>query len=388
MPTVTFPGRPLASYPVLSFFYKILYSGTILARLPIWAISFSLFRRTRPLPTWSFKQSIMLRLVTEMITMSSRTETPVPLHLEPGEEGDQWEELGPFPRDMYRGPLESASVEPATIGGTWYPRRPADAASAGPVVLHIHGGAFVIGDGRGQASGPMFDLFLKHGGVGTVFAPQYRLSSRPTSAPFPAALQDALTSYLHLVRTLGVPARDVTLSGDSAGGNLVVALLRYLAEHGAALGLSPPRCAVALSPWAAPARSLWPAVTVTSNPNYGSDYLGTALCRWGARAYIRDAPPDHPYICALGHPFATPVPLLVTFGGAEILAVDGAEWAREMERVEGNELEVYIEPGAPHDTVLVGHLLGFEESSAAVARKMGAFIREHAEEDVEEDAED
>lgn len=50
MPTVTFPRRPLVSYPVLSVFYKIFYSATIIARLPIWFVSFSLFRRTRPHP--------------------------------------------------------------------------------------------------------------------------------------------------------------------------------------------------------------------------------------------------------------------------------------------------------------------------------------------------
>ncbi|KAI0190946.1 alpha/beta hydrolase fold-3 domain-containing protein [Xylaria flabelliformis] len=375
MPTVTFPGRPLVSYPVLSLFYKVFCYGTILARLPLWILKFS-FRRGRPLPTWSFRQSLANRVFGEFINVMSHVEMPIPLSLEPGKEKDRWEKLEPFPKDLYRGPLESKSVEPAIIGGTWYPQKPADPAEAGPIVLHIHGGAFVVGDGRTQMMGTSFDLFFKHGKVGPIFAPQYRLSSRPTPAPFPAALQDSLTSYLYLVRTLGIPGSDITISGDSAGGNLVIALLRYLVEY-PELGIPQPRCAVILNPWVAPVKYLWPEIVITSNPNYNSDYLGAALCRWGAKTYIGDAPPEHPYIVPLGHPFKTPVPMLVTFGEAEILAIDGVEWIREMERVKGNELETYIEPDAPHDTMLVGHILGFQESSAKVAQKYGEFVRKH-----------
>ncbi|KAI1425783.1 alpha/beta hydrolase fold-3 domain-containing protein [Xylaria sp. FL1777] len=378
MPTVTIPGRPLASYPVLSVLYKLLYSCTIVARLPVWILAFSLFPGARPLPTMNFKQSLMLRIFTEYVFLTSRTETPVPLSLEPGKEKDRWEKIEPFPKDMYRGPLESESVEPSIIGGTWYPEKPADPANVGPVVLHIHGGGFVIMDGRSAATAPMADLFRKHGKVSHIFAPQYRLASRPTSAPFPAALQDTLTSYLYLVRTLGIPASNITVSGDSAGGNLAIALLRYLVEYGEKLNIPQPSCAALFSPWVAPIKSLWPEFVITSNPNYHTDYLGLELCRWGAKTYIGGASPEHPYILPLGHPFKTPVPMLVAFGGAEIFVVDGSEWVREMERVQGNQLETYIEKDAPHDTILIGHIIGFEESSAGVARKLGEFIRQHA----------
>ncbi|KAI0409973.1 alpha/beta hydrolase fold-3 domain-containing protein [Xylaria palmicola] len=378
MPTAKFPGRPLLSYPVISHFYKVFYAGTILIRLPIWIAGSALFKGARPLPTWTIKQAVMVRLFNKILNILSRTETPVPLPLEPGKEKDRWVTFEPFPEDVYRGPLASESVKPAVIGGTWYPQKPADAAAAGTVLLHLHGGGFVIGDGRTGDSGPMFDLFLKHAGVGHVFAPQYRLSSRPTNAPFPAAVQDALTSYLYLVRTLGVAPSSIVLSGDSAGGNLVIALLRYLAEHGGALGLPAPRCAVAVTPWVAPHKHLWPAAVITGNPNYGSDYIGTALCLWGARTYIPPASPEHPYIVPLGQPFRLPVPVLATFGGAEVILADGLEWAGEMSVVEGNEVETFVEPDAPHDTVLVGHSIGFEESAATVAARMGEFITKHA----------
>ncbi|KAI1131788.1 alpha/beta hydrolase fold-3 domain-containing protein [Nemania abortiva] len=378
MPTVTYPGRPLVSYPVLSLLYQLYRSSTLLIRLPIWVIAFALSKRTRPLPSWTFKQSLTLRILTEYIYMVSRVETPIPLPLEPGKEKDKWVKLEPFPKDVYRGPLESKTVGPALIGGTWYPEKPADAAKAGPIMLHIHGGAFVIGDGRIENSGPMYDLFLKHSKVGTIFAPQYRLTSRPSNTPFPGPLQDCLTSYLYLVRTLGISPSNITVSGDSAGGNLAIALLRYLAEYGAELGVAQPKSAIIIAPWVAPVKSLWPQAVIESNPNYNTDYLGTALCHWGAKTYMKDVEADHPYVNLLGHPFKTAVPMLVTVGGGEILAIDGIEWAKEMSAVEGNELETYVEPDAPHDTLLFGHILGWEESSAKVAEKIGEFMRKHA----------
>lgn len=59
--------------------------------------------------------------------------------------------------------------------------------------------------------------------------PQYRLAS-DSSTRFPAAMQDGLTAYMYLLGQ-GVSPRDIVLSGDSAGANLVVALVRYLTEE-------------------------------------------------------------------------------------------------------------------------------------------------------------
>ncbi|KAI1165703.1 alpha/beta hydrolase fold-3 domain-containing protein [Nemania serpens] len=378
MPTVIYPGRPLKSYPVLNLLYTTFRFGVALVRLPLWVLNFSLLRSSRPLPSWGFQQALRVRMLAELLTLLSRIEVSNPLSWEPGKEKDRWEKLEPFPKDVYSGPLASQTVKPEVIGGTWYPQKPANPATAGPILLHIHGGAFVQADGRPATSGAMFDRFHKHGKVGIAFFPQYRLSSRPISAPFPAAVQDALTSYLYLVRTLGISAENITVSGDSAGGNIAIALLRYLAEYGAELGIPQPKSAVIVAPWVAPVKSLLPKSATPSNPNAKSDFLPQEFLTWGAKTYMKDVPPDQPYVNALGHPFRLPVPTLVTFGGGEILAVDGVEWVKEMSAVEGNDIESYIEADAPHDTVLLAHVLGWEESATKVAEKIGEFIRTHA----------
>ena len=64
------------------------------------------------------------------------------------------------------------------------------------------------------------------------FGVEYRLSKQGETGkasvfPFPAALIDALAGFLYLVK-LGFPEEDIVIVGDSAGGNLALALTRYL----------------------------------------------------------------------------------------------------------------------------------------------------------------
>lgn len=100
----------------------------------------------------------------------------------------------------------------------------------------------VINTGRTADSGFPASVVLKETGVTHVLMPQYRLVCNP-GCRFPAALQDVVTSYHYLTHELGVPANKVIVSGDSAGGNLAIALLRYLAEYGEKVGLEAPKAA-------------------------------------------------------------------------------------------------------------------------------------------------
>ncbi|KAK7916886.1 hypothetical protein PG985_010494 [Apiospora marii] len=394
VPAATASGPPpwIARQP-LSTLYTVCCLATILARLPYWILKFALFASQRPVPTWTFRQSLMLTLTKALVSMASVTQAPVSLTLEPGKEKEQFLVAQPAPEADYVGPLRSDVVRPAPVGITCFPRAHAttkttkqqqldsESESESMVVLHVHGGAFVLGDGRTAQLGFGASLLLKHAGIDRVYCPQYRLACRPDPVPFPGALQDVLTSYLYLVRELGIPPRNIVLSGDSAGGNLVIGLLRYLVEHPLH---EMPHSAVLVSPWVAPVDSLGPDLLLTSNPHYGSDLLPPAFLRWGAAAYARLVPAADPYISPLGRSFVTPVPLFVTLGSAEVLEVEGARWVREMRdvAVEGdggkkkkNDVELSYEDGAPHDTFLLGGSLGFEDSAREVAIRIGEFIR-------------
>jgi acetyl esterase/lipase len=264
----------------------------------------------------------------------------------------------------------ATSSKPTKVGGTWFPAAPVEIASK--VVLFLHGGAFVRGDGRDDHCGFLTRTIVQKAEIDAVFSLQYRLSGYSGLNPFPAALQDALTGYLFLIHELKVPPHQIILAGDSSGGNLALALLRYLQEHGSKLGIPMPKCLAVFSPWVAPLE-----YDVTRNPNYNSDYLGTAFLRWSADSYTAGHPNAalNPYITPLGHPFATSVPIFVNSGSAEVFNDANMRWADEMGSIAGNVVHMNGEEAGCHDTLLVGEILGFEKSAENVASAMGAFIR-------------
>jgi acetyl esterase/lipase len=117
-------------------------------------------------------------------------------------------------------------------------------------LLIVFIGAYVIGDGRQDDCGFAAKNLLAHTSATHVLCPQYRLASNP-GCRFPAQLQDAVTSLLYLLETMNVPASQITISGDSAGGNLCLALLRYIADNPNA-AVPSPGCAFLWSPWVDP----------------------------------------------------------------------------------------------------------------------------------------
>lgn len=386
---------PLVSYQPFRLLYQVAAAASIIARLPFWIV-IGLVPSLRPNRQWSCLQTVMARFLRASLHMDSviglgeaETQSLTP----PRGEGDRFVVVQPFDAHLYTGPLASdPSVIPEPVGGIWRPGPPppslgAAASSLKKVVMHFHGGAFVRDHPLTSASGFLSSTLLAHAGADAVFSPRYRLSGHGGRNPFPAALQDALTAYLYLIRGLGLPAQAVTLSGDSAGGNIAIALLRYLSEHGAELGVPPPGRVVLVAPWVAPAacfpRRPVGEPAVEEMAHYGSDILPASFLQWGAKTYAPggdvEATRDNAYVQALGHPFRAGAPVLVSVGGAEILSTDGAAWAREMGAHDGggggvNEVEVYVEVDAPHDTLLVGDSLRWEDSAARVAARIGEFI--------------
>ncbi|WP_138440478.1 alpha/beta hydrolase [Marinobacter alexandrii] len=115
--------------------------------------------------------------------------------------------------------------------------RPFD-ESGEPVLLWLHGGAFVLPampEGHLAFAGRVCESLS-----GSAFLPDYRLAP---AHPFPAGLDDCEAAY-RLLLDAGISARRIILGGESAGGNLVAALLQRLARK----GLPMPGCAIAVSP--------------------------------------------------------------------------------------------------------------------------------------------
>jgi acetyl esterase/lipase len=164
----------------------------------------------------------------------------------------------------------NAKIEAIQIPGYWLHKIGEDVTPNAPpspgekVVMALHGGAYV-----GMSANPDDHTSNIAKGileyvhtVKRVFSVEYRLSKGPpfeSANPFPAALVDALAGYNYLVNVVGFDPRDIILEGDSAGGNLVLALARYLVEYTGELQnvatktgvkpLAPPAGLILLSPW-------------------------------------------------------------------------------------------------------------------------------------------
>ncbi|HTM82215.1 alpha/beta hydrolase [Asticcacaulis sp.] len=116
-------------------------------------------------------------------------------------------------------PPDGVSFRPDTIGGVtgWW----CEPENAQPhaAVLHAHGGWFTWGSGKSFRH--LVGHIARSARI-SAFVPDYRLAPEH---PFPAALEDVHASYLGLVES-GV--QSIALSGDSAGGNLTLALLALI----------------------------------------------------------------------------------------------------------------------------------------------------------------
>ena len=106
------------------------------------------------------------------------------------------------------------------------------------VLLYTHGGGFAVGSAASHRK--LAAHIAKALGV-TSFVLDYR---RAPEHPHPAQLEDGLAVFDALVER-GIAPADITTIGDSAGGNLAVAIPLALRERGSAL----PGRVVAFSPW-------------------------------------------------------------------------------------------------------------------------------------------
>ncbi|KAI8915984.1 Alpha/Beta hydrolase protein [Gorgonomyces haynaldii] len=121
------------------------------------------------------------------------------------------------------------------------------------VIFFIHGGAFVFGSPRLYRH---FITALSRESGFPVFSLDYRLAPEH---PFPAAIHDAFASYLWLLNPHDplfknteivhepYAPEDIILLGDSAGGNLCMALLNYMNHY--IKNPKMPLGAMLLSPW-------------------------------------------------------------------------------------------------------------------------------------------
>ena len=106
------------------------------------------------------------------------------------------------------------------------------------IILHMHGGAYVSG---GLLQARVLASQIAASSCLNVMTFAYRLAPE---YPYPAQLQDAWTVYAYLLEQ-GFAPHHIALTGESAGGNLALALALKLKKE----GLPMPACLALMSPW-------------------------------------------------------------------------------------------------------------------------------------------
>lgn len=187
------------------------------------------------------------------------------------------------------------------------------------VILYCHGGGYNTGSFRYARSvtNKLADTTSMD-----VLSFDYRLAPE---CPYPAALEDAVQVWDYLMH-YGYGARDVIVAGDSAGGNLALALVLKLKEMGRLL----PRGLVLFSPWTDLTLSGASHKTMAElDPILTEEYLNQAVqdyCKTEGEENLKN-----PLISPLFGNFKGFPPTYIQVGENEILLADSITLKKRME---------------------------------------------------------
>lgn len=223
------------------------------------------------------------------------------------------------------------------------------------VILHCHGGGYSTGSSLYART---LTAKLAECTSMEVVSFDYRLAPEH---PAPAALEDALKVWDHLMLK-GYAARDVIVTGDSAGGNLALTLTLKLKEQGRML----PRGLVLMSPWTdltSSGESFQEQAEL--DPVLNEAYIDKMI-----KAYARDKDLEDPYISPLFGDFTGFPPTYIQVGSNEILLSDSIRLKENM-RGAGVSVKLDVFEGMWH----VFQMAPFKTAYDAMDRNV-AFIIE------------
>jgi acetyl esterase/lipase len=198
----------------------------------------------------------------------------------------------------------------------------------------------------------------RRGGI-RALSVDYRLAPEH---PFPAALDDAVAAYRWLLARPTEPAR-IIVGGDSAGGNLALALLLRLRDAGMPL----PAGAVLLSP----VTDLELTGASHSTRRSVDPFFASADLQPFIEAYVGTHDPREPYLSPIRADLRGLPPLIVHVGDHEVL-LDDASRLGEQAQAAGVDVRTVVWPGMTH--VFQMQTLLLPEARRANA-EIGAFIR-------------
>lgn len=266
-------------------------------------------------------------------------------------------------------------IQRGSVKGTWWGK---DARSSseeviasgdGPIVLYIHGGAFISGQSK-MWSDFNVDIINQHKKKYNkdlrIFCVDYTLAPDKS---FPHQWNECQAAVDYLLRSLRVNPARLFLSGDSAGGNLCLQTLFEMENAKSLAG------AICFSPWAYPGATLAMSNKVKDTANVApkphnswfvnaeNDYITDNFGTQGVIAYVGQSmtyetayqsPQINPTL-RKPQEFAALPDLLITIGGGEVLKDQIAQFIDKAKEHTG-DVEVLSSENGVHDWPLNSRL--------------------------------
>ena len=245
-------------------------------------------------------------------------------------------------------------VEAGEVSAEWHV---ADGADQDKVILYVHGGGYVMG-----SAGSHRDMTsrLSQAAGARVLSLNYRLAPEH---PFPAPVDDSVAAYRWLLGQ-GIPAANIAIAGDSAGGGLALAALIAIRDAGEPV----PAAGIGISPWVdmeGTGESMTTRAAV--DPVVQKEgLLGMA------QLYLGGADPKNPLAAPLHANLAGLPPLLIQVGDSETL-LDDATRITERARKADVDVTLKVWDEMPHVWHLFAPIL--PEGQRAI-EEIGTFFKE------------
>jgi acetyl esterase/lipase len=201
-------------------------------------------------------------------------------------------------------------------------------------MLYLHGGGYLFGSYIAYRS--FLSNLCKKLDLQAAYCINYRVAPEN---PYPAGLDDAFFAYNWLLEEKSIPAENIIIMGDSAGGGLTLALLHRIGQQ----NLPQPKAAICLSAWT--------DLTMTSETlktKLDEDpFFNIHNIEISALSYIGNDSPDNPEISPLFADFKGFPKIFLQVGSREVLLNDTLSIAEKM-RNQGVSVTVDVHEGMFH----------------------------------------
>ncbi|CAI9627904.1 unnamed protein product [Alternaria burnsii] len=240
--------------------------------------------------------------------------------------------------------------------------------TAPKILVYLHGGGYVLPCTSGHIVW-LHDLQKSLGPDVSALLLAYDMAPEH---PYPTQLRQAVELLRYLTKSEGRNPADIIIGGDSAGGNLTIALLSHLAHPHpeiAELKLSGKiLAAMFISPWC----SLTHNHTAAHTRNAERDVFDSRTLSRYAVAFLNSTSPfvgdvyTEPVLASAEwwEPVADVVEEVLIWGGENEVLIDGIEaFANKFSigfRRNGGHVNVVITKGAMHEEMILERILGYK----------------------------